>query len=160
MKTTILEDGDYNRISISDTWNNGDFTLRFAVKTTYMEEYLTESELEDTDKYQIEILAVSPQAAKKSMKKAYDSMGIDADDLAIYKKNRLFPYQALLEYGIYATLWTKSGNDQDDLEAEATKQLDIIHMLFGFYMDRPENQIGSDGWDFIKGDILAGLNRQ
>jgi hypothetical protein len=159
MKTTILEDGDYQKVLISEVWNNGNFNLRFAVKTMYLEEYLSESELATTGKYEVSILAVSPQAAKKNIKKAYDSMGMDEEDLKTYKKNRLFPYQALLEYGIYATLWTKSGNDQDELEAEATKQLDIIHMLFGFYMDKSENQIGSDGWDFIKGDILAGLYR-
>jgi len=32
-------------------------------------------------------------------------------------------------------------------------------MFFGFMMDKPINRIGSTGWDFIKGDINAGLKR-
>jgi hypothetical protein len=32
--------------------------------------------------------------------------------------------------------------------------------FFGFAMDQAQNRIGSTGWDLIKGDLLAGLNRQ
>jgi hypothetical protein len=34
---------------------------------------------------------------------------------------------------------------------EARKESQLINMLFGFYMDRPENGIGQDGWGLIAG---------
>ncbi len=34
-----------------------------------------------------------------------------------------------------------------------------VTTLFGFYMDKYQNGVGSTGWDFLKGDVMAGLSR-
>lgn len=51
------------------------------------------------------------------------------------------------------------GNNKGELLKAARKELLGVDMLFGFYMDRPLNAIGSTGWDFIKGDITAGFRK-
>lgn len=34
------------------------------------------------------------------------------------------------------------------------KMLPRVEFMYGFYMDRPVNRIGTNGWDFIKGNIF------
>jgi len=148
--TRVLYDWDSEKVSVSRQWNNGDWNLRLAMKVVYMEEYLPEDEVEEYGKYEVSILAVSPEAAKDQLQRALDSMGMDDEDL---RNIPLLEYESLLQYGIYATLWHKAGNNIKKLITEANKELPIIQMMFGFYMDRYQNRIGNDGWDFISGNI-------
>ena len=154
----VLTDGEYEKILVSKIWNNGDWPLRLVMKTTYLEEYLSEEDLKETGKYEVSILAVSPRAAGRvNVKKAIDSMGLDDEDI---KRIPMVQYEALLDYGVFATLWHNNGDNQEELENEAKEQLKIISIMFGFYMDRPENMIGNDGWDFIRGQIGFGKKRK
>jgi hypothetical protein len=67
--------------------------------------------------------------------------------------------QALLEYGLAATLWDNSGTSPRRLLDAALSHLPEVAMFCGFKLDAPQNAIGTSGWDFMRGDILAGLKR-
>jgi len=42
---------------------------------------------------------------------------------------------------------------------QAKHEAQLANMLFGFYMDKAVNRIGTTGWEAIKGDLTAGLAR-
>lgn len=147
IKTTVLYDFGSEKTYLTKTFNNGDFDYKLAIKVINLKEY------DDNFKvnYQVEILAVSPQGAtEKNLKQAIDSMGMDEEDL---KNLKDFEYEALITYGVYATLQVYNGNNLSELMKDARKELNVINMLFGFYMDKTCNALGSTGWDFITGEI-------
>jgi hypothetical protein len=147
----VLTDNEYEKIMVSKIWNNGNWPLRFAIKTMFLDQYLSEEDVKESGLYEVSILAVSPVAAgRKNVSEAVGSCGLADYDI---KKYPLLNYEALIDYGIFATLWHKAGDNLEELTAEANKELEIISIMFGFYMDRPENMIGNDGWDFIRGQI-------
>ena len=108
-------------------------------------------------KYMVTLQAVSPdEAGEKELNSALESFGwedIDRSELTDWQRVGL-----LSESGCYAQLWNDGGDNLKKLLKEAHNQAKISDIMFGFMMDRPINMIGSTGWDFIKGDILAGLN--
>jgi len=147
----VIRDDSMNKIMLGKQWHNGDWNLRFVTKVTYLEEYLPEEDLKNSGKYEIEILAVSPEAAgQENLKSAMDSQCLDEDQIKLIP---YIKYESLIEYGITATLWYKQGNNLKQLLTEANKELQIIGIMFGFYMDKPANRIGNTGWDFISGNI-------
>lgn len=110
--------------------------------------------------YYVSLAVVSPEAADpKEMDAAIGSWGLPDDRLAEYMKDPLFLVECLHSYGIAAFVWQGQGNNLSVLMKEARKQAQLAEMLFGFYMDRPQNKIGSTGWDCVRGDPLAGLRR-
>jgi hypothetical protein len=149
MKLKTFLDNDYNKIIISNKLNNGDWDYWLVIRLTYLAEYLTEEELKNTGKYQIEILAVSLEAAKDKVKDALYSMGLENE----IKVSEDLKIESLLEYGIYATLWSNVGNNKTTLIKQAKEEILPIETLLGFYMDKAENRLGNTGWDFISGNI-------
>jgi hypothetical protein len=67
--------------------------------------------------------------------------------------------ELLVSYGVYATLKTRYGSNYSKMFKEARKEAICAAGLYGFYMDKRQNRIGSDGWDFQRGNVLAGLNQ-
>ena len=65
----------------------------------------------------------------------------------------------LADYGMKAVLWQHGGNNIRELLTMARKQLQELRITIGFRPDAPQNAIGSSGWDFMRGDILAGIGR-
>ena len=81
--------------------------------------------------------------------------------------------EALVSYGIYATLWQGSVDrpeaddfgyfteeqqaeiekDKAELRKEALTEMVKANMLIGFYLDRRQNVIGATGWDLLKGNV-------
>ena len=111
-------------------------------------------------KYWVSLAVVSPEAADpKELQAAINSYGIPADELPRFMADPLFLVECLHSYGVAAYVWNGEGNNLSVLMKEARKQAQLVNMLFGFYMDRPQNKIGSTGWDTVKGDLLAGLRR-
>jgi len=111
-------------------------------------------------KYYVTLSVVSPEAADpKELDAAIGSWGLPDDRLAEYMKEPLFLVECLHSYGVAAYVWQEQGNNLSVLMREARKQAQLVNMLFGFYMDAPQNMIGSTGWDCVKGDLLAGLRR-
>lgn len=112
-------------------------------------------------KYWVSLAVVSPeQASPEELQSAINSWGIPDDDLPWFMADPLFPVECLHSYGVAACVWQGHGNNLSLLMKEARKEAQLVEMLFGFYMDRPQNMIGSTGWDCVKGDLLAGLRRK
>jgi len=140
------------RLWFSPKLNNGDFDYWLVIEIVDLFDAVGEDEPEQ---FLCEVGAVSPQQAEASIRSALECIGMEtetelSDEQIVY---------ALWSHGTYAPLWHKTGNDEDALKADAEEQLPVLEMMFGFYMDRRVNAIGSTGWDFIKGDITAGLRR-
>jgi hypothetical protein len=57
----------------------------------------------------------------------------------------------LAENGVGANLWNDTGDNYKFLMKAAHKEAKLSCGFFGFYMDRPQNGLGSNGCDFIKG---------
>lgn len=130
-------------------------TLLF-VKLEYLD-YHGKEIVKELGKYCVSIVAVNPSmAGKQKAMQACESIGMDYDDE--YRKLPIdVRAMTLADYGIKATLWEQCGNSSDELLTKANTELSLVHMLGGFYLDKPQNALGSTGWDFMRGDILAGL---
>ena len=151
MRFKELENNDYNLRVISKKLNNGDFDYWLVIEVLYMNEYVPNPEF----KYMVTLQAVSPdEAGPEQLKEALSSAGLNENSIELTDWVKV---GLLSESGCYAQLWNDGGDNLRDLLREARKQADLSDMFFGFMMDKPINRIGSTGWDFIKGDITAGL---
>lgn len=106
--------------------------------------------------YWVGIDAVSPDVAAKSDDWVRDELGVDERIAEVTPAMRV---TALHQHGVYATLWQKSGKDARKILTEAKAFADQVQKHFGRFMDRPQNKIGSTGWEFIRGDINSALAR-
>lgn len=147
---------EYGGKFVSKKLNNGEFDYWLIIEVINM---LDATGDESAEKYAVSLLSVSPQeAGADNIAKAFECCGIEPT--ADFASNPLVQAEALLSYGVYAQLKTTGGNNLSKLMREIRKEARIASMLYGFYMDKPENRIGSTGWDLQRGDLLAGLNRQ
>jgi len=111
-------------------------------------------------KYWVSLAVVSPEAADpKELQAAINSYGIPADELHRFMADPLLLVECLHSCGVAACVWHGEGNNLSVLMKEARKEAQVVEMMFGFYMDRAQNMIGSTGWDTVRGDLLAGLRR-
>jgi hypothetical protein len=149
MKFKTFRDNDYDNTFISKRLNNGDWDYWLLIRLQYLEEYLPEDEIKTTGKYSADIIAISIEAAQEHIEQAIECMGFQ-DGIEITEEIKI---ESLLDYGIYATLWSKTSNNKNLLLKQAREEIQKISFLFGFYMDKAENMIGNDGWDFISGNI-------
>jgi len=95
---------------------------------------------------------------EEEIKAAIKSCGWDEFD----RSNARQLIEVICSYGCgKALIWDGYSNNYRKLMKQARdgayQQLSMPGM--GFAMDRPQNAIGSTGWDFLKGDITAGLRR-
>ena len=143
---------EYGGKFVSKKLNNGDWDYWLVINCINMWKATGE---ETPFKYTVEIQAVSPQAAwKLNLDRALDSCGFSDEETEKCRNTELIKVEVLSDYGIFATLWHKDGNNIKSLLKDAHKEVGLIQMLFGFYMDRTENRIGQDGWDFISGQDI------
>ena len=152
MRFKELTNNDSEIRLMSKKLNNGDFDYWLVIEVLYMENMVNNPDFN----YMVTLQAVSPdEAGEEQLKSALESYGWEdrLNDLTTLEKVGI-----LSESGCYAQLWNDGGNNLKTLLKEAHNQADASGIMFGFMMDRPINAIGSTGWDFIKGDILAGLN--
>lgn len=148
---------EYGGKFVSKRLNNGEFDYWLVIEVINIHDATGE---ESADKYAVSLLSVSPsEAGEENLRKAFECCGLDSEDQAELRANPLVQIEALTDYGIYAQLKSIGGNNLSKLMREIRKEADLSTMLYGFYMDRPENRIGSTGWDLQRGDLLAGLNR-
>jgi hypothetical protein len=132
---------------VSKKLNNGDFDYWLVIDVINMYDVLID---EDQDKYFVSIQAVSPESVgDEKLNHVLRNMAINDN----WDKD-LVQVEALSEYGIYAVLWKKSGNNINQLIKAAHYEANLIEMLFGFYMDRRENRIGQTGWGLIRGQDI------
>lgn len=139
---------------ISQKLNNTDFDYWLVIEVLNWEEATGET---NQGKYNVSISAVAPsEVPEAEMKRAFESCGNETIDATIRLETKV---EVLHQYGIYAYLWNQNGNNLKKLLTEAKKEAQAISTLFGFYMDCPENKMGSTGWDLIKGDLNAAFKR-
>lgn len=144
---------EYGGKFVSKKLNNGEFDYWLVLSVVNMHEATGNYQ---QDRYNVTIEAVSPQqAGKDNLDEAFGSCGFSDEDLERLENNPLAQVEALSDYGIFAVLWQKSGNNIDKLMREARKQARIcVSFTFGFWMDRPGNRIGQTGWDLIQGQSV------
>jgi hypothetical protein len=149
----LVQDYDTEQRYISPRFNNGDWNYYLIMHIMDMHEMTGDK---TQPKYYITVDAVSPTAARKEIKNAMQSYGLEPNHKLTYRQKALI----LHEYGTSATLYQAQSNNKNLLLKEARKDAQMIEAItFGFRMDSTLNMIGSTGWDFIKGDINAGLRR-
>jgi hypothetical protein len=147
MRFNISTDNDSEKTFFSKKLNNSDWDYWLGISVVYLRDATGE---EDAPVYEVGVFAVSPQAAgEEKMKEA--AQCCCGDDYVI--KTELEKAEILADYGISATLWYEDGNNLKKLFHDAHEKAPIIEMMFGFYMDKRQNMIGNDGWDFISGNI-------
>lgn len=170
MNFKLLSESDYSSKFISKRLNNGDWDYWLVYEVTneatehpaYGEKGCT------SNYYNISLFAVSPEAAgEEKLQEAIRSMGYDLELPSDGTPNYLIEWlqtdvgkvEVLCDYGIKAQLWTGNGNNLSKLIKEVHHQARGITMMFDSFMDSPQNGLGSDGWDFISGNVMAGLER-
>lgn len=132
---------------ISNRLNNGDWDYWLVMELVDMAEACGDTE---GGKYLLTINAVSPAAAgEEKLKRAIESCYY-GEDIVLDDPMKA---EALNDYGVYSTVWSKLGNNARALLKEAREQAWCIEGLFGFYMDGPKDALGHTGWDFIRGDL-------
>lgn len=152
----VTKDSDDAKNWTSEVYKDSNWPLVFIIRCQYCEYW--DSEWAKQGKYHFSINAVSPKAAKKKIDSACQSMSMSREDFDKYPIE--VQAEILLDYGTAATLWQRQGNNMGKLLKAAKEELGVIWIMFGFYMDKPLNAIGSTGWDWIRGDILGGLKKR
>jgi hypothetical protein len=131
---------------ISQRLNNGNWDYWLVMDVTNLEDSMGE---EAPARYLVSVNAVAPAAVSEEEKnRAIESCGWDG-----MEENELAMIEILNTYGIRACLWNETGNNLSKLMKAARKESQVIAFMFGFFMDRTQNAIGNDGWDFISGNI-------
>ena len=161
--TFLTGDGNWQTCGgkfVSAKQNNGEFDYWFVMDVLNWEDAVGEREAKDVGAtYCVSLYSVSPsEAGAESLRSAFKCCGMeDLDTYTLAKP--LVQVEALVSYGTYAQLWSQNGNNLAKLMRQAREQARISSMLYGFYMDKPANRIGTSNWDMQRGNILAGLDR-
>lgn len=153
----LIEDGDYEMLfrwrHLLPTHETPKSQTALWIRLQYTEE-CTEH------RYYASFVTVNPSmAGKKNREGALDSCGFDEERRADILKNRKCMEQVLIQYGTYATHFELCGNSKSDVIKRLMKHWFEMEGLTGFVIDRPQNAIGSSGWDFMRGDPLKGIRK-
>lgn len=152
---TDCGDGDYQHLfrqnELLPTHETPNRQTLLFVRLLYIREY----ESSFPHEYHCEIMAVNPSMSVKARREAAESYGMEPDEFEA--GSREVQAEIMLDCGFCAVLWQESGDHKIGLLKQAAKQLPEINLLCGFKLDAPQNAIGTSGWDFMRGGILAGL---
>ena len=151
-----IENGDYqllylSNVKIGSFEHGGDdpdtyFLLRIEYTDQWGDDY-------DGGKYHATICACGPGWPVGD--NPFSSLGISREEFLTLPT--IGQLQVLIDCGLCAPLWQKSGSNLATLKRLAREELQSLRMLCGFALDQPVNRIGSSGWDLMRGDITAGL---
>lgn len=151
---------EYGGKFISPKLNNGEFDYWLVMDVLNWNDVDSEA-VKTNGQYCVSLYSVSPsEAGSDNLKKAFECCGFQWDKEETLAADPIVQVECLVSYGIYTKVWSANGNNLAKLMRECRKQADAVTMLYGFYMDRPVNLIGTSGWDAQKGNILAGLFEQ
>lgn len=112
---------------------------------------------DDLPQWSVTLCAVSPEAGAKELQAAMAGME-DVEYSSDIIRLRC-EVEALRAYGVKAPLATFWSNDVEAAVGAAMCESHLVSSMFGFYMDRQINAIGSTGWDWIQGNVGASLRR-
>lgn len=143
---------------ISRKLNNGEFNYWLVMDVINWEEATGEKLGGAT--YNVSLYSVSPsEAGQDHLDSAFRCCGLDGEEQAELRSNPLVQVECLTSYGTHAQIWTSNGSNLRKLMHEAREQATIASSLYGFYMDKTENRIGSTGWEMQRGDINSAIDR-
>lgn len=127
-----------------------DWPIQFLVKMDYVEEWGDEA-VQQHGKYHMTLHAVSPEACKDQWESCCRSMDYPLDEF----KGFPIPIQSelLMDYGLSAPIWQKSGNNQFKLLKMVRDEIKQCQVFVGFKLDRQLNRCGNTGWDFLQGNF-------
>lgn len=153
----VVTDIDTEKKWISQALNKGDFDFAFVIALMPVRAHVGEREAAEIGaKFWVTLHVVSPdrysekEAALKSMSEDRKWAELSWTEKVLF----------IHEYAGGAQLLTDKGNNEAKLVKLARdKAVQSMAFTFGFDMDKAQNKIGSTGWDFVRGDILAGLNK-
>ena len=158
--------GDVNYTTYGGKWistrqSNGEFDYYFVIELLNWRETVGEREA-PPETYNVSLSVVSPQEAQDKIGAALDCCGITEAMLQSatgngYRDSVLV--EALYTYGVHTPVWSKDGNNWRALMREARQEARQCEFLFGFYLDRPVNRIGTTGWEALRGDLTSALER-
>jgi hypothetical protein len=151
---------------ISKRQNNGDWDYWWVIESIDWP-----SATGDNDAtWCVSLSVVAPDAVPdKEKQNAIQSCGWDGFEDLEGEQRELAMVEILHSYGIKACLWERLGGNPENEDEDETEVLEALilcarqvatigsNIAFGFWMDQPLNAIGSTGWDFVAGDITAGL---
>lgn len=159
MKWSVLSWGvaweHYGGKLVAGPFDNGDFAYWFVLDIINWAEAVGEdeaSEIDGTHNVTLSIVAPSECSADE-LQGAIDSCGWEGMEL----DSPLTLVELLHSYGIHASIWSENGSLKDLLRKGKQEADHCERSTFGFDMDRSQNAIGSTGWDFLRGDITAGI---
>ena len=144
---------------ISTRQNNGEFDYYFVIELLNWRETVGEREA-PPETYNVSLSVVSPQQAQDKIAAALDCCGITEEMLPTATENGYRDtalVEALHSYGVHTPVWSKDGNNWRALMREARQEARQCEFLFGFYLDRPVNRIGTTGWESLRGDLTTRL---
>ena len=143
---------DYGAKWISQRFNNGDFNYWIVMELIVWAEAVGDREAEEIgETYHLSLCAAAPhEAGEENVARALDGCNI---------KDPTEEQQAgaLADYGCHTTLWGKSGSNARKL-MQAARQF-VNKMDFNEQMNEPVNQVGTTGWEALKGDYDSGIRR-
>lgn len=145
---------DYGGKWISPKQTNEEWEYYLVIDFTNMRDMCSP---EAHASYHVSLDVVSPAAVgDDKMRQAITDCGLPDDQIG----NVVSLVEVLHTNGLYAVAWSRGGNNARKMLAEARHWANRVPQLFAFYMDRPQNKIGSTGWDLVRGDVMAGLDRE
>ena len=145
----LFKDMTSDAMESEKTFNNREFDYKMVIQFTDMDEATGDT---SKGKWMATLSAVKTpkHLTKEQLESTAQLCGIPLADVTCFD---------IASYGICANIKTMMGNNKSRILSTLKKEADIANLLFGFYMDRPLNAIGSTGWDFLNGDVDAGLRR-
>lgn len=146
MKQKVLQtihslEHDWRELHQSKVYNNGNFDYRLIYEIINYEPACGEKG------FNVAVYAVktTKYTSKELLQKVRDCSGVDKVTI-----------EDIFDYGLCARLDDMAATSIED----AREKLNLLMSqewgytsLFGFYMDKPQNMVGNNGWDFINGKI-------
>jgi hypothetical protein len=154
----VIRDWESEMYLRSPKFNNTDFDYWLIASLTYMEALRHDFK----ERYHMQLWVIAPSQVPEIRRDGYlGSTGLNDEEWAVVDSgDQEGMVEYLVESGCGVIVWSKSGNNKATLLTELRKEAEIVNLLFGFYLDRPVNMIGTTGWDMLTGDVMAGLNRK
>lgn len=147
---------DYGGKWISQRFNNGEFDWWFVLSLENVEDIVGEREAKEVGaKYWVNLSVYAPDEYKDKAS-ILDSCGITEPWESLSAEQKI---EMISSVDSGAHVFNVQGNNYKKLFAAARAKAIESEFMFGFVMDKPQNKIGSTGWDFLTGDTLGGLRR-
>lgn len=148
---------EYGGKWISGKYNNGEFDYWYVLELLNVEDSVGERGAKEVGfEYWVSVYVVAPEEFKEK-DKALECIGSTYEWEQCTNEMKV---ECILSYSGGARLFHAAGDSYKKLFKAARKEIEATETcMFGNRMDQPQNQIGSTGWDFLRGDTLAGLER-